>query len=175
LFCFFFFFFFSFLSFFLFLNKVSLYSPGCPGTYSVNQAALKLRNLPASQVLGSKTCTTTVWLVLVFQDRVSRCWRHGSVVKTTDCSSEGPEFKSQQPHGGLQPSIMRSDALFWCIWRQLQSSYLFTIINKSLKKKKRQGDLGYSENYKPPRMAVHTRPILRLYSERAGVDPCLPG
>ena len=23
--------------------------------------------------------------------------------KSTDCSSEGPEFKSQQPHGGSQP------------------------------------------------------------------------
>jgi hypothetical protein len=29
--------------------------------------------------------------------------------------SEGPEIKSQQPHGGSQPSIMRSDALFWCV------------------------------------------------------------
>jgi hypothetical protein len=42
-------------------------------------------------------------------------WRDGSVVKSTDCSSEGPEFKSQQPHGGSQPPIMRSDALSWCI------------------------------------------------------------
>jgi hypothetical protein len=25
-------------------------------------------------------------------------WRDGSAVKSTDCSSEGPEFKSQQPH-----------------------------------------------------------------------------
>jgi hypothetical protein len=25
-------------------------------------------------------------------------------VKAPDCSSEGPEFKSQQPHGGSQPS-----------------------------------------------------------------------
>ena len=29
-----------------------------------------------------------------------RGWRDGSVVKSTDSSSEGPEFKSQQPHGG---------------------------------------------------------------------------
>jgi hypothetical protein len=37
-------------------------------------------------------------------------WRDGSAVKSTvDCSSEGPEFKSQQP----QPSVVRSDALFW--------------------------------------------------------------
>ena len=34
-------------------------------------------------------------------------------VRDTDCSSEGPEFKSQQPHGGSQPSVMSSDALLW--------------------------------------------------------------
>jgi hypothetical protein len=39
-------------------------------------------------------------------------WRDGSAVKSIDCSSEGGEFKSQQPHGGSQPSVMRSDALF---------------------------------------------------------------
>jgi hypothetical protein len=42
-------------------------------------------------------------------------WRDGSVVKNTDCSSRNPEFNSQQPHGGSQPSIMGSDALFWCV------------------------------------------------------------
>jgi hypothetical protein len=42
-------------------------------------------------------------------------WRDGSMVKSSDCSSKGPEFKSQQPHGGSQPPVMRSDALFWCI------------------------------------------------------------
>jgi hypothetical protein len=35
-------------------------------------------------------------------------WRDGSAVKSTDCSSGGPKFKSQQPHGGSQPSIMRN-------------------------------------------------------------------
>jgi hypothetical protein len=39
-------------------------------------------------------------------------WRDGSVVKSTDCSSRGAEFNSQQPHGGSQPSVMGSDALF---------------------------------------------------------------
>jgi hypothetical protein len=33
-------------------------------------------------------------------------WRDGSEVKSTDCSSEGPEFKSQKPHGGSQPSVL---------------------------------------------------------------------
>jgi hypothetical protein len=41
-----------------------------------------------------------------------RGWRDGSVFKSTDCSSDGHEFKSQQPHGGSLPSIKRSDALF---------------------------------------------------------------
>jgi hypothetical protein len=36
-------------------------------------------------------------------------------VRAPDCSSKGPEFKSQQPHGGSQPSVTRSDALFWCV------------------------------------------------------------
>jgi hypothetical protein len=44
-----------------------------------------------------------------------RGWRDGSEGKSTDCSSRGPEFKSQQPHGGSQPPVMRSDALFWCV------------------------------------------------------------
>ena len=42
-------------------------------------------------------------------------WRDGSVVKSIDCSLEGPEFKSQQPHGGSQPSIMKSDTHFWSV------------------------------------------------------------
>jgi hypothetical protein len=41
----------------------SLYFPGYPGTYSVYQPGLKLRNLPASvsEVLGLKECITTTW------------------------------------------------------------------------------------------------------------------
>ena len=39
-------------------------------------------------------------------------WRSGSAVKSTDCSSDGPEFKSQQPLGGSQPPVIGSDAFF---------------------------------------------------------------
>ena len=48
--------FFFFLLFFL--DRVSLYSPGCPGTHSVDQAGLELKNLPASasQVPGFFVC-----------------------------------------------------------------------------------------------------------------------
>jgi hypothetical protein len=50
-----------FFCFCFFQDRVSLCSPGCPGTHSVDQAGLKLRNLPASasQVLGLKVCATT--------------------------------------------------------------------------------------------------------------------
>jgi hypothetical protein len=34
-------------------------------------------------------------------------------VRALTFSSRGPEFNSQHPHGGSQPSIMRSDAFFW--------------------------------------------------------------
>jgi hypothetical protein len=47
-------------------------------------------------------------------------WRDSSVVMRPDCTSRGPEFNSQQPHGGSQPPVMGSDALFWYICRQLQ-------------------------------------------------------
>jgi hypothetical protein len=44
------------LVFWFFWDRVSLYSPGCPGTHFVDQAGLELRNPPASasQVLGLK-------------------------------------------------------------------------------------------------------------------------
>jgi hypothetical protein len=47
------------------------------------------------------------------------CWKStcgaGEMVKSTACSSRRPEFNSQQPHGSSQPSVMGSDALFWCV------------------------------------------------------------
>jgi hypothetical protein len=47
--------------FVVFRDRVSLYSPGCPGTHFVDQAGLELSNPPAfaSQVLGLKVCATT--------------------------------------------------------------------------------------------------------------------
>ena len=47
-----------------FRDRVSLYSPGCPGTHFVDQADLELRNPPASAswVLGLKACATTAQL-----------------------------------------------------------------------------------------------------------------
>jgi hypothetical protein len=49
-------------------SRVSLCSPGCPGTQFVNQAGLELRNQPASasRVLGLKACATTARLFFLF-------------------------------------------------------------------------------------------------------------
>jgi hypothetical protein len=53
---------FFFFGFGFFQDRISLYSPCCPGTHFVDQAGLELRNLSASasasQVLGSKACAT---------------------------------------------------------------------------------------------------------------------
>ena len=52
--------FFLLLLFLFFRDRVSLCSPGYPETHFVDQAGLKLRNLPASasRVLGLKACAT---------------------------------------------------------------------------------------------------------------------
>jgi hypothetical protein len=52
---------------------VSLYSSGCPRTHFVDEAGLKLRNLPASasQVLGLKAFTTTTRLHISFKETPS--------------------------------------------------------------------------------------------------------
>jgi hypothetical protein len=54
--------------FFGFRDRVSLCSPGCPGTHSVDQTGLELRNLPASAswMLGLKACATTPSLFFLF-------------------------------------------------------------------------------------------------------------
>jgi hypothetical protein len=40
-------------------------------------------------------------------------WRDGSEAKSTGYSSRGLRFNFQHLHGGSQPSVMGSDALFW--------------------------------------------------------------
>jgi hypothetical protein len=61
--------------FLVFRDRVSLCSPGCPGTHLVDQAGLELRNPPASasRVLGLKACATTpgFHLIYLFRDSAS--------------------------------------------------------------------------------------------------------
>ena len=62
--------------------------------------------------------------MFIFEKNQFWCWRDGSVVKSTDFSSKGPELKSLQPHGGSEQLHDRSDALFWSVWRPLQYTYI---------------------------------------------------
>ena len=57
--------------------------------------------------------SVSVSKVNMTQNRGPGGWRDGSAVKSTDCSYESPEFKSQQPHGSSKPYIKRSDAHIW--------------------------------------------------------------
>jgi hypothetical protein len=68
--------------------------------------------------------------LIVFKNGACEAGEMAQWVKSTDCSSRGPEFNSQQPHGGLQPSVMRSDALYWCVWRQRQQQCIHIYKNK---------------------------------------------
>jgi hypothetical protein len=51
-------------------------------------------------------------IILIYKKLWGGGWRDGSA-GLPDYSSRAPEFNSQQPHGGSQPFVMRSDALFW--------------------------------------------------------------
>ena len=42
------------------------------------------------------------YVTVYFKKIIYEGWRDGSVVKSTDCCPRGPEFNSQQPHGGSQ-------------------------------------------------------------------------
>jgi hypothetical protein len=75
------------------------------------------------------------WWLYTLSELLFRGWRDGSAVKTTDCSSRGHEFNSQQPHDGSQLSAM---GFFWCVWRQWWCTHIHKIINKSLKKKEKE-------------------------------------
>jgi hypothetical protein len=61
-------------------------------------------------------------LVYKVSSRTARATQRNPVSKTkqnkqknTDYFSRGPEFNSQQPHSVSQPSVMGSNALFWCV------------------------------------------------------------
>jgi hypothetical protein len=90
-------------------------------------------------------------------------WRDGSAVRSTDCSSRGPEFNSQQLHGGSQTSVMGSDALFWCvrIQRQCYSHTLNQSINQSINLKK---NVSINEN-----ILLVTLPCLQIVSDLRSV------
>jgi hypothetical protein len=59
------------------------------------------------------------------------------VVKSTDCSPRGPQFNSEQPHDGSQPSLMRIYALSG------MSEDSDSVIHIHKKDKKKENSLGH--------------------------------
>jgi hypothetical protein len=56
---------------------------------------------------GMHDCTVEEMLMdhVVLKNIITRAGEMAQWVRAPDCSSEGPKFKSQQPHGGSQPSV----------------------------------------------------------------------
>jgi hypothetical protein len=106
--------------FVLFQNRVSLYSLGCPGTHSVDQAGLKLRNSPAStsRVLGLKACTTTpgcgaLLKLEMDEGRLSPLWSGGpGFYKKAGWASQGSKSVSSILHGLCVSSCLQLFTLF---------------------------------------------------------------
>ncbi|GAB1295054.1 Polyphosphoinositide phosphatase [Apodemus speciosus] len=67
---------------FYFSEFQDICSPGYPGTHSVDQAGLELRNPPASasQVLGLMACATTAWCLSVYNEKQKRVDPTGGAV-----------------------------------------------------------------------------------------------
>jgi hypothetical protein len=65
-------------------------------------------------------------------------WRAaGSAVQGTDCFSRSPEFNSQQPRGGSQPSVCKWDPMLSSgVSEDSGSVLIYNKINKSLKQNK---------------------------------------
>ena len=78
-------FFVSFFSFgFVFQDRVSLCSPGCPGTHSVDQTGLKIKDAPTSASLnpGTNGVNHHHRQAHFGFDTVSRCVAHASLELT---------------------------------------------------------------------------------------------
>ena len=75
---------------------------------------------------------------LITLKKISQSWWDCSAGKSTDCSSDGPEFKSQQPHDATTHNEIWHPLL---VYLKTATVYLFIIIYKSLG----QSEQGLSE------------------------------
>jgi hypothetical protein len=55
------------------------------------------------------------WVEVVTQEQGTWAGAMAQWLRTLIDLPEVLKFNSQQPHGGSQPSVMRSDVLFWCV------------------------------------------------------------
>jgi hypothetical protein len=78
-----------------------------PPVYTVNHNWAKA---PGRSFFWKQGVTYSLWFRYSCVNQIKRGklgdWRDDSAVKSTDCSSTGPEVNSQQPHGSSEPSVM---------------------------------------------------------------------
>ena len=77
----------------LFCFCYCFFKPDWPGVFCHSEGKLPNTTSLKNCISGAKKLAQCL-------RALAEGWRDGSVVKSTDCSSEGSEFKSQQPHGG---------------------------------------------------------------------------
>jgi hypothetical protein len=101
-----------------FQDRISLCSPGYPGTHSVDQAGLELRNLPASasRVLGLKVCATTAQL------------EDGSLVKSI-CCSRRDSVPSTHPLRTPIPDSLDAFSLCTCACMHMMHTHIHNFLN----------------------------------------------
>jgi hypothetical protein len=68
--------------------------------------------------------------------KLSWGWKMAQQLEVLGCSSRGPEFNSQQPYDGSQPSAMGPVTLFCHAGIHANKALIYKSINQSLKKKK---------------------------------------
>ena len=110
----------------VFRDRVSLCSPGCPGTHVVDQAGLELRNLPASasQVLGLKLCATTPSYMFTFL-KMWFFWDFFKNVMTIVFTSELCPPPLVFPCPFFSPKLLTSSSLIFYVY--VCYMYIYTI------------------------------------------------
>lgn len=93
------------------------------------------------------------------QSKEEPCWAREMApwLRALVLLPRGPEFKSQQLHGGSQTSIMGSYALFWWSYALFWCVWIYKY-NKSLKKKKRSRAFSNTSQFYQSQPCCHPLP-----------------
>jgi hypothetical protein len=94
--------------FFVFQDRVSLCSPGCPGTQFVDQAGLELRNPPASAsgVLGSKVAPPHPAPTLYFESFNLGLSISARLTRQQASPGDPPDCTPPSQHQGHKPVLV---------------------------------------------------------------------